>query len=63
VYYTFMDSPIGQLMLAGSETALEVVGFPSGNKARGADPNWERNDAPFARAVKQLREYFAGDRH
>ena len=60
--YTFMESPIGQLMLAGDEQALRVVGFPSGNKARGAEPGWQRSDAPFLEAARQLGEYFAGDR-
>ncbi|MEM7220294.1 MAG: methylated-DNA--[protein]-cysteine S-methyltransferase [Pseudomonadota bacterium] len=61
-YYTFMPSPIGQLLLAGNKAALSLVGFSSGHKARGADPNWERWDWPFARARQQLTEYFDGTR-
>ena len=63
MYYTFVSSPIGQLMLAGSEAALKVVGFPSGSKARSAKPDWERNDEPFKDAARQLEEYFDGKRH
>ncbi|MDE0419962.1 MAG: methylated-DNA--[protein]-cysteine S-methyltransferase [Gammaproteobacteria bacterium] len=62
MYYTFVSSPIGQLLLAGSETALKVVGFPSGRKARSAEPDWERNDEPFVDVARQLREYFDGKR-
>ena len=62
MYYTFVSSPIGQLLLAGSETALKVVGFASGSKARSAEPNWERHDKPFKEAARQLGEYFAGRR-
>ncbi len=62
MYYTFIPSPIGQLMLAGSRDALHVVGFPSGGKARGAELDWERSDAPFREAARQLTEYFEGQR-
>lgn len=62
MYYTFVSSPIGQLLLAGSDTALEIVGFPSGSKARSPLPGWERRDEPFLDAAEQLREYFAGER-
>ena len=63
MYYTFVSSPIGQLMLAGSESALKVVGFPTGSKARSAEPDWERNNEPFMEAARQLDEYFVGKRH
>jgi len=57
-----MPSPVGELLLAGTEDALEVIGFTSGSKARGADTGWERWDYPFRRVRKQLEEYFAGTR-
>lgn len=63
MYYTFVSSPLGQLLLAGSGTALKTVGFPSGSKAKSAEPDWERNDEPFADAARQLGEYFDGKRY
>ena len=54
MYYTYMESPIGRLLLAGDKTHLKVLGFPSGNKARGAEAGWERYDEPFREAIKQL---------
>ncbi len=57
-----MPSPVGELLLAGTEDALEVIGFTRGSKARGADMGWERWDHPFRRVRKQLEEYFAGKR-
>ena len=62
MYYTYATSPIGQLLLAGSADALQVIGFPHGDKARGADIGWERYDEPFKKTARQLNEYFAGDR-
>lgn len=62
MYYSYMDSPVGRLLLAGEKDVLKVIGFSSGGKARGADAEWERFDAPFRAVKKQLGEYFAGDR-
>jgi len=61
-YYSYMDSPVGPLMLAGSRDTLKVIGFSSGSKARGADPAWEQWDEPFKKTRLQLSEYFAGRR-
>ena len=31
--YTYMDSPVGRLLLAGDEDSLRLIGFPEGKKA------------------------------
>jgi methylated-DNA-[protein]-cysteine S-methyltransferase len=62
MYYTYAASPIGQLLLAGSADALQVIGFPHGDKARRADIGWERYGEPFKKTARQLNEYFSGDR-
>lgn len=60
--YTYMDSPVGRLLLAGEGGALQMIAFSSGRKARGPDSAWQRHDDPFYRARAQLEEYFAGTR-
>ena len=62
MYYTFVPSPVGQLLLAGSQDALQVIGFSTGNKARGTQPDWQRRDELFLDAAQQLAEYFDGKR-
>jgi methylated-DNA-[protein]-cysteine S-methyltransferase len=62
MYYSHMDSPIGQLLLAGDGKRLAVVEFATGRKIRGAQPDWQRLDEPFETAKRQLEEYFAGTR-
>jgi methylated-DNA-[protein]-cysteine S-methyltransferase len=62
LFYTYMESPIGPLLLAGSRHALKVIGFSRGHKAREAESDWERLDEPFKRVKKQLEEYFEGER-
>ena len=59
VLYTTCPSPLGQLLLAGDEDALRALHLPN-RHARGGD--WVSAEQPFARAVEQLEEYFAGER-
>lgn len=60
-YYTYMPSPIGRLLLAGSDAWLKCISFPEGKGARRPDPNWEADAAPFDQAMRQLEAYFAGE--
>ena len=60
MHYTFHESPIGALLLAGSGAALELVGFPTGSMARQPHAEWRRDDHAFAEARKQLSAYFSG---
>ena len=62
MFYTMLASPVGELLLAGDEDALHVIGFPSGSGAVAPDEGWEENPAPFAEAARQLGDYFAGRR-
>ncbi len=62
MYYSYCDSPVGPLLLRGERDTLHGLHFSTGNKARGADPEWERYDEPFRRVKRQLGEYFSGKR-
>ena len=62
MYYCYHDTPIGELLLAGDETALSMIGFPKGSMRRDPEADWIFNEKPFADAIKQLDEYFAGTR-
>lgn len=62
MHYTYMDSPVGRLLLAGDAAGLRLIGFSMGPMARGAGVDWERTEEPFGVAVRQLAEYFAGER-
>ena len=62
MFYSFLESRIGRLLLAGSGSRLQMVGFPSGRQAREPDDGWIRQDAPFDKARRQLSEYFEGAR-
>ncbi|MCP5181919.1 MAG: methylated-DNA--[protein]-cysteine S-methyltransferase [Pseudomonadales bacterium] len=59
--YTYLETPIGPLLLAGEER-LRKISFPGGNKAFPPEPGWRRDDEAFREARTQLTEYFAGKR-
>ncbi len=62
MYYCYLDSPIGDLLLAGDESALGLIGFPQGKMRHDPESDWIFNEKPFAAARQQLAEYFAGER-
>ncbi len=58
--YTYMDSPVGQLLLAGEGEVLHYLSFPSGKMAFKPDPQWSYYAAALTHARHQLEAYFAG---
>ena len=62
MYYCYLDTPIGELLLAGEDDALSLVSFPEGSMRRDPEPDWIYNEKPFVAARRQLAEYFAGER-
>ncbi|MDX1518155.1 MAG: methylated-DNA--[protein]-cysteine S-methyltransferase [Woeseiaceae bacterium] len=62
MYYCYCDTPIGELLLAGDEEALAMIGFPEGKMRREPEPDWIYKEKPFAEAIRQLHEYFDGER-
>lgn len=63
VYYTTMNSPIGQLLLIGDGevvTNLSMEGHDDTAPQIGED--WRQNPGVFKDAQRQLSEYFAGGR-
>ncbi len=62
MYYCYLNSPIGDLLLAGDESTLNLIGFPKGKMRHDPQPDWIFNEKPFAAARQQLAEYFAGER-
>lgn len=55
--YSFVDTPIGAILIAGDGTSITETYF-AGAKPK---PEWVRDDGAFAEATTQLRAYFAGE--
>ena len=58
--YTILASPIGPLVLAGTDERLACIGFPTGKGAVTPGVDWYRDDAAFAEARAQFAAYFDG---
>ena len=61
VVYTYLESPIGPLLLAGDGVRLAKVGFPNGKGRVAPHEDWRRDDSQFVEARAQLAAYFAGE--
>lgn len=60
--YTYMDSPVGQLLLAGEGETLHYLSFPTGKMAIKPAPDWTFYRPAFKQARQQIEAYFAGQR-
>lgn len=60
--YTYIDSPLGELLLVRDEQGITGLYLPTGRHAVKRDPEWTRDDAAFDDVRAQLGEYFAGTR-
>jgi methylated-DNA-[protein]-cysteine S-methyltransferase len=61
-YYFEMGTPIGPLLLVGSQARLQAIHFQSGPHPTTVRAEWIASERPFKSLVRQLREYFAGRR-
>ncbi len=60
MYYCYLNTPIGDLLLAGDDGALCLVSFPQGSMRREPEPDWIYSEKPFKDAREQLQAYFDG---
>jgi len=62
VHYTYVDSPLGELLLTADDGGLTGLYLPTARYPVTVAPGWTRHDAAFTEARTQLEEYFAGSR-
>jgi hypothetical protein len=62
MYYCYLDTPIGELLVAGDDDGLYQIGFPKGSMRREPRADWIFNEGRLEEARRQLSEYFAGER-
>ena len=62
VFYTTIASPVGDLLLTGTETHLTGLYMTPHTHGPDRRDDWVANDAPFRTVVRQLAEYFDGTR-
>ena len=61
MYYCYLESPVGELLMAGDQAGLRRIEFPVGAVRRGPAPDWIYSEQPFVDARQQLTRYFAGE--
>ena len=60
--YRKMSSPLGELVLMGTDNVLERIGFREGKGFIRVHNDWQTSSHAFEDAVHQLEEYFFGSR-
>ncbi len=60
--YTYMPSPIGELLLRGDEQRLSGLYTAPRSEDPDVVSGWRHADGPFVRVRDQLEEYFEGER-
>jgi len=58
--YTYLDSPIGPLLLVGDVKGLRRIDFPQNNRPALPDPAWTEQRGALQDVIEQLELYFAG---
>lgn len=59
--YTYIESPVGRLMLAGDSEGLLSISFMEGRHPTPPEESWLVDDRPFGDAAEQLQAYFDGN--
>jgi methylated-DNA-[protein]-cysteine S-methyltransferase len=60
MFYTYHESAIGSLLLAGTKAGLSLLGFPQGKMQRRHEPSWVEDSNHFLAVKNQLDLYFSG---
>lgn len=60
--FTTMDSPFGQILVAGNLTGLSHISFLDGDHPLAPGESWREDEAFFADAISQLDAYLRGVR-
>ena len=59
--YTYMQSSVGQLLLAGEGNVLHYLSFPTGKMTLSPASDWTFNRLAFKPIRRQIEAYFAGE--
>ncbi|HEY7095902.1 MAG TPA: methylated-DNA--[protein]-cysteine S-methyltransferase [Terriglobales bacterium] len=60
LFYAYLDSPIGALLLVADEKGLRRIDFPRNNRPAAPEPGWIENRRALGDVIRQLEFYFAG---
>ena len=58
IYYHYIAAPIGDFLVAGTDSALILTSFTSGHQQRKPSPDWKADPAPLGYALPSFYAYF-----
>jgi len=58
--YDLIDTPLGELLVAGDEDGIRRINFQQGNQPFPIGADWKRDRRFMGEAAAQLKAYFAG---
>ena len=58
---SYLESPVGPLLVAGDETGLFCISFATSRRRVEPKEGWRKNDSLFKETSAQLDAYFAGE--
>jgi methylated-DNA-[protein]-cysteine S-methyltransferase len=62
MFYDFLETPIGRILLAGNGNALCRIGLPEARHPSPIESDWCREPSAFVEARRQFDAYFDGQR-
>ncbi|MBP9853400.1 MAG: methylated-DNA--[protein]-cysteine S-methyltransferase [Candidatus Omnitrophica bacterium] len=60
MYFSYVNSPVGDILIAGDEEGLKQVNFSTGKRKTNAASDWIRDDGKLKEAREQIQAYFKG---
>lgn len=61
IYYTYMDSPFGTILIARNSLGLSYLDFQEGVNRKFPEAGWRFDQQAFDETLAQLRAYFNGE--
>lgn len=58
--YWILSSPVGDLLIAGTNSGLKLINFQHGRHPLTPYSDWTKNEKVFKDVIRQLEAYFAG---
>ena len=55
IYYQYMKSPVGKLLVAGNNKGVHLISFPKGKKRYFPDAHWVENQKPLKEVCASLK--------
>ena len=62
-FYSYMDSPVGRLLIAWNDEGLSAIQFQSESQRAASEAGWQAEEEIPEQIRRQLEAYFRGELH